>query len=88
MSWSTGWGTWHVGDGSACPQGCEKRHTVVQAVGLNEAASERRRAALRAAHERWLGKEKPPDPKVEGQSLSAPASRTVAGPARAHTPRT
>jgi hypothetical protein len=51
------WGSWHTGDGSACPQGCgPPRHSVETAVRLNMAENERRRAALRAAHDRWLGK--------------------------------
>lgn len=58
----TGWGTWHTSTAidRDCPQGCGRRHSVAQAVGLNEAANERRRVALRAAHERWLGKGKGP----------------------------
>lgn len=51
-----GWGMWHTSDviPQDCPQGCPNRHTVVEAVGLNEAAAERRRARMRELHERWL----------------------------------
>lgn len=57
-----GWGTWHTGDGGACPQGCDgPRHSVARAMELNQEATDRRRASLKAAHERWLGAgRKPP----------------------------
>ena len=52
-----GWGTWHTGPDSVgpCPQG-DGFHSTLEALDLNEAASVERRASLRAAHDRWLGK--------------------------------
>ena len=51
----SGWGTWHTGDGSACPQG-DGSHNIETAMRLNEVAREKVLERLRAAHERWLGK--------------------------------
>lgn len=50
-----GWGTWHTSSviEQSCPQGCG-RHSVAEAVALNEAASVKRKEGLRIAYERWL----------------------------------
>ena len=66
MTWAKGaWGSWHTGPDAVgpCPQG-DGFHTTLEALALNEDASVERRASLRAAHERWLGRtpdvQKPP----------------------------
>ena len=49
------YGTWHTGDGSACPQG-DGSHSIETAMRLNDVEREQLRAAQKRAHERWLGK--------------------------------
>lgn len=58
----SGWGSWHTGNGTACPQGCDgPRHTVAAASALNEKGREYRRAVMWARHKQWIGAgRKPP----------------------------
>jgi len=59
VTWSTGsWGQWHTSDTieQDCPQGCPRRHTVAEAVMLNDKIREYNQAKMYARTKEWIVK--------------------------------
>lgn len=55
---SNSWGVWHTSDviSQGCPQGCPRKHTVGEAVALNDKAREFNQAKMYARTKEWMGK--------------------------------
>ena len=53
-----GWGEWHTSNviEQPCPQGCPRRHTVNEAVELNEKIREFNQARMYARTKEWMAK--------------------------------
>lgn len=52
------WGSWHTSDAviQVCPQGCDRMHTVEEAVALNDKEREFNQAKMYARTKEWMQK--------------------------------
>jgi hypothetical protein len=50
------WGTWHTSNQvrEPCPQGCNRGHTVDEAVALNDKIREYNQAKMHARTKEWM----------------------------------
>lgn len=55
---TSSWGYWHTSNVIAqdCPQGCMRRHTLEEAVALNDKTREFNQAKMHARMKEWMVK--------------------------------